>query len=508
MQKLSELLKWLDKHILHVFTVGFIYLIPLYPKFPLFGFNDTYIAVRVEDIFVALFVFVFAIQVIRNKITVKAPLVYLFGAYWLFTFVSFLVGFYLENAFTFQYLGFLHSARRVEYMIVFFIAASMIQRKEDLYLYFKHIAIAAGIVFLYGIGQKFIGLPAVSTMNPDFARGLVLFLRAEDRVSSTFAGHYDLAAYIVFLVPILLGYHMNKTGRKFWIYMVVIMAVAVLMLTASRSSFLAYIAATFSFLLISMRWKHFAVMAVVTVIFMYSFNALTSRFADTFRLRQVFVNEQTGQVLTPQEITLDELPAGTAFVEADGQTVSDEESASNEALLREELARQILADAKSKGQNLSEADAMAIATQVAGSFKPVVSYTSDISFSNRLLVTWPRAVEAVIKNPLFGTGPSSLTEATDSSFFRWIGEVGIIGTSLFIAILSAIVVKVGMLGWRLKREEQGMFYGLVFGIVGMAINATYIDVFEASKVAYTFWLVAGLFVGAVPLFTRKSIKTK
>ncbi len=498
MTKPTGLLQWIDRHLIMVLTVIFIYLIPLYPKFPLFGLNDTYIAIRLEDVFMAIYVLAFAIQVIRKRITFKTTLLYLFVAYWLVNFVAYLVGYFVQDAFTFQYLGFLHSARRVEYMIVFFIALSLIQRKEDLYFYLKHVAIAAGLVFLYGIGQKFIGLPAVQTMNKEFAQGILLFLRASDRVSSTFGGHYDLAAYFVFLAPILVGLHMNL--RKHWIFAIFVLGLAVLMLTASRSSFAAYAISMLAFLIISRRFGYLLVVVGVTIVFMYTFDAVTARFEDTFRLRQVFVNEQTGQVITPQEITLDDLPSGTAFVPADGQEVTSEEQATNEALLKEELVKRIKADAKAQGEEVSDADALALAEQIATGFTPVVSYTSDISFSNRLLVSWPRSVESVIMNPLLGTGPSSLGEATDSSFFRWLGEVGILGTSLFIAIISSIIFLTGKAIRMVPRAENGIFWGFLFGLIGLTINGSYIDVFEASKVAYTLWIVAGLMVAGGSIF--------
>lgn len=502
MEKLIKLRKWYDQHIVKVLTVIFIYLIPLYPKFPLFGFNDTYIAVRIEDIFMVCYVLIFAVQVLRKKISLNAMFAYLFLAYWIALFASFLIGFYIEDAFTFQYIGFLHTARRVEYMIVFFIAASLIKSKEDLYYYLKHIIIVAGIVFAYAIGQKFIGFPAVQTMNKEFASGIILFLRAADRVSSTFAGHYDLAAYIVLLSPIILGFHINT--KKHWVFAVFVLGIAVLMLTASRSSFAAYIISTFAFLLFNRRFAHLVAALLVTTLFMFTFDSLTSRFTDTFRLREVFVNEQTGQVMTPQEINIDDLPSGTAYVPAEGKEVSDEERASNEALLREEIAKQIKADAKAKGQIVSDLEALKLAEALANNFTPVVSYTSDISFSNRLLVTWPLSVESAIQNPLFGTGPSSLREATDSSFFRWIGESGVIGSSLLFAILASIVIYVGSAAFRISREQNAVFFGFIYGLLGLAINGTYIDVFEASKVAFTLWLIAGIFTSSVVYLTSKN----
>lgn len=501
MQKLTGLLKWIDDNIVKTLAVIFIYLIPLYPKFPLVGFNDTYIAVRVEDFFMVIFVVTFFVQWLRKKITLNTPLMYLFIAYWVAQFLSVIVGFYFEKEFTFQYLGFLHAARRVEYMVIFFMIASLIKTKDDFYFYLKHVLIAALIVLIYGLGQKFIGLPAVSTMNKEFAKGMVLFLRAADRVSSTFAGHYDLAAYIVFLIPIMLGYHMNK--KQHWAFIAYILAVAILMLTASRSSFGAYLIATVLFLIFTRRFGYLIVVAVITTIFLFTFDSLSQRFADTFRLRQVFVNENTGEVLVTNDLTTGELPSGTAIATAEGQTISTEEQKEEQERLRKQILDEIKRDAEAKGKELTEEQIAVELERLVSGFKPVVSYTSDISFSNRLLVSWPRSVMSFQKNVMFGTGPSSLGEATDGSFFRWIGESGLLGTTLLLSIFSALVIMVWTAARKLAREESALFYGFIFGLFGLAINGTYIDVFEASKVAFTLWLVAGIFVAAIPLFTKK-----
>ncbi|MEK7470535.1 MAG: hypothetical protein AAB622_00810, partial [Patescibacteria group bacterium] len=42
--------------------------------------------------------------------------------------------------------------------------------------------------------------------------------------------------------------------------------------------------------------------------------------------------------------------------------------------------------------------------------------------------------------------------------------------------------------------ELGFVAGVVGGIVGTLMNAVFIDVFEASKFAITFWLVIGIAV--------------
>jgi len=143
-------------------------------------------------------------------------------------------------------------------------------------------------------------------------------------------------------------------------------------------------------------------------------------------------------------------------------------------------------EATLSGEISSDQEAQYMAT-LAANLKPVNTVVSDISFATRLQIEWPRAINAFKKNPLLGTGPSSITEATDNDYLRWLGEFGILGTSLFLFIFY----KLGRLVW----SKNIISLGFLFGLGALLFNATYIDVFEASKVAYTFWTVAGLFVG-------------
>ena len=115
--------------------------------------------------------------------------------------------------------------------------------------------------------------------------------------------------------------------------------------------------------------------------------------------------------------------------------------------------------------------------------------------ATRLQIEWPRAINAFKNNPLLGTGPSSLTEATDGDYFRWLGEVGLLGTITFLNILFLILKTIWDSVKKLGFEEKLIGYGFIFGFLALFINASYIDAFEASKVAYTFWTIAGLYVG-------------
>ena len=58
------------------------------------------------------------------------------------------------------------------------------------------------------------------------------------------------------------------------------------------------------------------------------------------------------------------------------------------------------------------------------------------------------------------------------------------------------------------KEIKDPFYATIVAAlcaasVGLLVNAIYIDVFEASKVAYTFWIMVAILVATVKLAKSK-----
>jgi hypothetical protein len=86
---------------------------------------------------------------------------------------------------------------------------------------------------------------------------------------------------------------------------------------------------------------------------------------------------------------------------------------------------------------------------------------------------------------------------------RWLGETGLLGTILFLAIILKIAYEIFKKVLKSNFEEKIILKGFLFGLIALMINASYIDVFEASKVAYTFWIVAGIFIGFISLYKKK-----
>jgi hypothetical protein len=155
---------------------------------------------------------------------------------------------------------------------------------------------------------------------------------------------------------------------------------------------------------------------------------------------------------------------------------------------------------------------------------PVVTYPTysdtalkyGLSVAIRLDALWPRALAGFKSNPLFGSGYSTLTkerpeiftyaESTDNDILRMLGETGLFGTISFLAILIILM-------WRFiavlknKQVNDPLLIALnASGIaicLGLLMNSVYIDVFEASKVAYAFWSVMGITLASGKILTEK-----
>lgn len=487
---MNKLLSWfrqLDENLVKILLVGFIFLVPLWPKLPIKMINYTYIAIRFDDIYLAILAFVFIVQLLRKKVFINRKFIFPFAFFLLAVISSYLWNSYISKAIEFPHLGLLHTLRRIEYMIMFFIASSVIKTKKDFWQIISFFFFSVLIVVLYGLGQKFLNFPAVQTMNPEYAKGYILYLTPEARISSTFGGHYDLAIYLVLAIPLILSFYFSKK-KNAYLYLFIV-ALLILLYTSSRSSFIAYFVATVAFLLFIRKFKFLIFTLVLTAALMFTTGEITKRFLQTFQVRRILIDDRTGAVYIGQKITTKDLPAGSFYVKLKDQSTGD-----NLDTFRDQVVQDKVDQATLSGELTAKETEKYVAT-LSANLRPVNTVVSDISFATRLQVEWPRAINAFKKNPLLGTGPSSITEATDGDYFRWLGEFGLLGTIAFLNILFLIIKMIWDSVKKLEINEKLIGYGFIFSFFALFINASYIDAFEASKVAYTFWTIAGLYIG-------------
>jgi len=467
--------------------------------------NYTYIAVRLEDFYLVLVAVLFVVQFLRKKVKIPWKMMFLFIAFWVAVFASFLWGYYVQKTVIIDHLGFLHSVRRIEYMLIFFVAYSSIQSKKDFFLYLKFIFGVLFIVSVYGFGQKFLGWPAVQTMNPEYAKGYFLILESWSRISSTFAGHYDLGAYLILLMPIVIGYYLYKGSKKYFVLFII--SLGTLVLAGSRASYIAYIFSISIFLFYVRKFKLLVVILIATAILTPLSDNLANRLSRTFQQTKVFVDSETGETFVARTLRPDDLPPGDfgsnsnlSNIQTGAPVVVD---AKTEEAARKNIREALVKQAEETGKKYSPEEINATVNQIFLRQIPINKFLPDISISTRLQVSWPRAYQAFTKNIYLGSGPSSLGEATDGDYLRWLGETGLVGTVLLLAILGSIMISIMKKIRNMQLKYKYIFYGFIFGFIGLFINAGYIDLFEASKLAYTFWLLAGIFYASAVFFVQK-----
>src|SRR3989344_223447 len=214
--------------------------IPLYPKFPILGVSGTFVSIRLEDFLIAA---VFLIFLLRKPSFSNRPiLLYLFiGLVSTFSAITLTKSVSLNQ-------GLLHFFRRVEYMSLFFVGFSFLKSLSQLSFLIRSILVTALLVALYGLGQQFLGFPVITTTNSEFSKGLALTLGQNARINSTFAGHYDLAAYTVFPLLLILGLlSLPSTRYKPALLFLGLLVYWTLLLSASRVTFAAFYLVAFTF---------------------------------------------------------------------------------------------------------------------------------------------------------------------------------------------------------------------------------------------------------------------
>lgn len=562
------------------FLIAFI---PLYPKLPLAELITGYIVrVRLEDIVVALAAVLWFVQVLRKKITVKTPLTWMISAYLIVGFISSISAIYwtatvpinigfLEalNLFLkeraippeFYHVAklFLHYFRRIEYFSLFFVAFASIKKRKHVVVLLSIFSVTALLVSVYGFGQKYLYWPVYSTMNREFSKGLRLYLTEHARVQSTFGGHYDFAAYLVIALPLTLAlfFAVKSIKIKLTLAAAFLSGLWGLMMTSSRSSFIAYFAAI-TLVLIAMAWKRgilwflsrALVVYICTFSFFFLFGDISTRFAQVLRVSPSFVQFQ--QMMEGWRLEVQK-----PLVEAPKNAISIDDVTKAAQKAQEEEAARALAAAKKKKPTPApvidvsdtqpspekptatlppdvfvDVPAKVIATKSASGktiqiIVPRVfsenAHKLGLSVAIRLDTLWPFAINGFLRNPLLGSGYSTLTkytneqfteaESTDNDFLRTLGETGALGFITFYGTMIAALVYV----WKKSRQTHDELLGtlsiaLTAVTLGLFINATYIDVFVSSKVIQTYWLLTGIilaYAGIVGTQTKmKPVKKK
>lgn len=489
---MQKRIRWLNDHILIILTLFLLAFIPLYPKLPLINVIRTWVYIRLEDFFVAVASGIFLFTLLSKRKRPDSPLNVPIVTYWIVGAVSLinaLIFIFPGRSGFYPHLGILHFARRIEYMILCFLAYEAYRKKPSILPVILTLAGSYALIVLYGFGQKFFGFPAFLTMNEEFAKGVPLRLPPTARFPSTFGGHYDLAAYLVLTIPIMgsLMIGLKKYWQRGLFFVLTLLGLMSLLFTASRISFGVYLIVMTVMLLWQKRAALILPMIVISMLILNFTSGASERFYKTFRVSDVVVDLSTGKPIG----TLDSLDKNKAVIEK-GESPAEETlpKGSEYINISGTGGNQISSVQLYKSKSVTGA-AGDVAT-VSGSFLIQKALVYDISITTRLQAEWPNAIRAFKRNLLLGSGYSSISVATDGDYHRMFGETGILGFIAFIGIFAAAFLLFVKRKNLLAPAEKSFVIGVFAGLVGLLVNAVLIDVFEASKVAYTLWSLLGI----------------
>lgn len=520
---MRKVLAWLDENLLFLISAFLLAFIPLFPKIPLFDVIPGYIVrIRIEDFLIGFALLVWVIQLWRGKNSFGPnPLAKPILVYLTIGILSMLSAVFITQTVPMESLHIgkmvLHFLRRVEYFSLFFVFFSAVKSTKQIKWYLLIIILTVIGVTIYGYGQKYLYWNAYSTMNREFSKGWALILTQGARVLSTFGGHYDLAAYTMGILVILwsLFFALKNKLTKFAVFLVLTGAFWLLILTVSRTSFLAYLAGVtmlFFFWMFrkGIRWAapRWIGVIVLSMVVMLLFGDLSDRFLKLLKL-DARISGIKSLVFKP----FGQPPSqNVAFLENNPASISDVTSKSDFPPLPR-TPSDVTNNLPDGMTATFSASGAAIYTEVPRTYSQA-AILYDLSTGIRLDALWPRAISAFKRNPLLGSGYSTLNktqisefteaESTDNDFLRSLGETGILGFLAFGWIIFAAVFTI----WRKFTSVKdpiifAYLVGLASLIFGLLVNAVYIDVFEASKVAMSLWAFVGIGLGALKLIPAK-----
>lgn len=419
-------------------TAAILIYIPLYPKFPFITLKGSSVAIRAEDFLILLTSLVFLGHYLCQKNKKLPPLAFQIIIYLFVGFVSCLSAILITQN-VLPMITFLHLFRRVEYMLVFFFVyyvgiSGWLTRR----FLFELILLPAIGVFLYGIAQIYFNAPVISTMNTEFAKGVALTLQPGVQLSSTFAGHYDLAIYLAMILAFIAALLAFTKKRLYW-FGLLGSFIALIWLFTQAGSRIAIFGLTFSIGLVCLMRKKIALGALLLSIVVASIFTSPNLLRRLNNIIKVF--------------------------ESKAQSIV--------------LVHPVIAAEKDFGEVLAET-----------ALRPI---QQDVSTSIRFDVEWPRALRSLYKNPFLGTGYSSISLATDNEYLRALGETGLLG---FIAFISILITLGKGIYQRYQKAKSNLDKIITLGSLGVysifLISAIFLDVFEASKIAILFWAFTGI----------------
>jgi len=501
----KSILSWLDTYGLLVASCFLLLFIPLYPKLPLFDAIPGYLVrVRLEDLLILMIGALWVFQLVRGKVAVSKTFLSLVISYGIIGFLSILSGIVLLQTIPFSplHLGksFLHYLRYAEYFSVFFFAYAGFKKISHVRTALWLLTATVFAITIYGYGQLYWHWPLFSTMNREFSKGVALYLTEFARVQSTFAGHYDLAAYLVLVLPILLSATLIKNHpiERLLFAGAQVAGLWLLVISGSNIALAAYLFGALTVFVLNL--------SRYPKLFRYSRNTAlglliggiavftTAYISDRSIPKQAIQTAESNALI----MKLPGMPLALRTTKA--ALYPETAPAPDNALKPADVYHDIPDLVKQATVSASGEESYILVERDRTWSENAIKY--GLSMGIRLDTLWPQALNGWARSLYLGSGYATLSkqgaqqfteaDSTDNNYLRSVGETGLLGFIIFLLLIVQLI----RLAWPATKSANPIVASLAIGIIGatagLLVNAVIIDVFVASKVAFTFWMLAGL----------------
>lgn len=434
--------------------------------------------IRIEDFVVAAVYMLWLAGLFSGRFSLKNVLNFkIIIFYLIYGLAITILGIFVFKTVDPWHLGILHWLRRVEYLGMYLVAATVLKRK-NLKEYLYILLIVGILAWIYGVLQWKDIVPGVHTLSKS---GQVGTYRDLGYVISTFAAHYDFGAFLILMSLLSWWGYFSHQGRKYKFFFLG------LVLGFWWMALLAYARAAYMGLLVSAvfvltaKLSPWAVLPLAEIINTFNryLGGKFSLYSYNFQFKREVIQ-----------------PTRQAFPTPD--------------VVRPTRTPQLTLTPKPIDKALSPLPSPPQLTQRAGSVRDYLDsfvntwsntlnkYIGKIDINldpsaNIRLKEWPDRLAKVNYHFLWGGGYYAGGLGADNDYLRRLLEVGVIGLSVFLLILLDFI----RLSWRRFRSSNNLYekhFHLIMAayMIGLLVEAVFIDIFAASKIAFSFWFLMGM----------------
>lgn len=425
-------------------------ILPLYPKVGLLSVSGTYVPIRLDDVVTVAVVVAWAWALARERRLPRIPPIAHFVVAWLaFGLIALVIGAAVLQTIGWA-TGFLFWAKPIEYLLLGWVAYDLVDRPERFRMMLWVVFLTAAVVLGYAMLERFDWVEPAPNYVYDVSQ-------RRGELGSTMGDQHQMATYlgIVGLVGAALWHRASGPTRL--VGLLGLAAIGYVVVHASaRSEFLGLLGSA----AVLAAWRPARLAATVlalSLVLSFMVPESVERTLDTVFLR----GGSPAETATPTRSPAGESPRPTSPTPS--------------------------------GSGATPPSAPPV--DVSNRFDDL---ESDRSLEMRLRERWPMFLRIAARSPIFGAGPSAASEAADGYYIRSFTEVGLVGTTAFIAIIVAVVAWMRRASRVSDRLLAAAAIGFVFATIFTALVGVLIDTWVASRVMQLYWPLAGaLLSGAV-----------